>query len=53
MLTDGFDGFQQISGGVRFNDVASSARIQGLAHHLRRVMLSDEQDFQPEFLRFC
>src|ERR1700681_3630386 len=38
---------QQIPREILFHDVPSSPRSQGLTHHLRRVMLRNEQNFEP------
>src|ERR1700722_3551068 len=46
MLTYRLNSFQQIAGGIRLHNVPSCSSIQRLPHHLRRVMLGDEQNFK-------
>ena len=46
MLTHRLDSLQQIAGGIRFHNVASCSGIQGLTHHLGRIMLGDKQNLE-------
>jgi len=46
MLADRLYRFQQIAGSVRLYNISSRTRIQGLPHHLRRVMLGNEQNLE-------
>jgi hypothetical protein len=46
VLADRLNGLEQISRGVGFDNITAGARIQGLAHHLRRVVLGDKQNFR-------
>jgi hypothetical protein len=46
MLAYSLYSLQQIARGIRFHNVTPGPRIQGLAHHLRRIMLSNEQNLE-------
>src|SRR5579863_7046685 len=46
MLAHRLNSLQQIAGGIRFHNVPSCSCIEGFTHHLRRVMLGDEQNFK-------
>lgn len=46
MLTHCFHCLQQIARRIGLDYVSSGASVQGFAHHLRRVVLSDEQNLK-------
>jgi hypothetical protein len=46
MLTHRVDSLQEIASGIRFHNISFGARIQGLSHHLRRIVLSNEQNLK-------
>src|SRR5580700_4558351 len=46
MLTYRLYGLQQIASGIRLHDIPSCSRVQSLAHHLRRIMLRNEQNLE-------
>jgi hypothetical protein len=46
MLAHRFNRFQQIAGGIGFHNIPASPSIEGLPHHLRRVMLSNKKNFK-------
>jgi hypothetical protein len=45
MLADGFYRRQQVAAGIGLDDVTACSGLERLLHHLRRVMLRDDQDF--------
>jgi hypothetical protein len=44
--------FQQVTGGIGLYDIPAGAGIQRFTHHLRRVVLGNEQHFHPVALGF-
>src|SRR5579862_7355406 len=50
VLTYRFHGFQQIPRSVRLNNVTPGAGIQRFTHHLRRIVLSYEQNLKARGL---